>query len=227
MKIRQILAVGATSIQLVSMGGINALAEAPVPSSEETKSNIILEASPAITPPLDPENPDEPGGLDPNNPGTGEEGVLTIDSVPTIQFGTKIIETKGMVYKSENEHPFIQISDRRGTGEGWGLKAKISSFQTTGEAIKTLKGAELTLQSPEVKTTSENVSKAPEVPESLTLNGTDKAIFTAKEGQGKGTWLDVYSGIKDENEKISLAVPSGNEAGSYQATITWTLESAI
>lgn len=186
---------------------------------------VILEADDSAVAPLDPTNPDNttpfiPDPADPDNSGTGNTGALTIDFLSNIDFGEQKITSNTETFKAKNEHPYVQVTDKRGTGEGWLLTATTTNF--TDDA-KVLKGAQMSLKNGQVRTKIDNQSAAPTTTD-ITLNGSVQPVFSASEDAGMGTWLDVYEGTDGANENVTLRVPSGNLAGEYSATITWSLE---
>ncbi|MBC1359496.1 WxL domain-containing protein [Listeria booriae] len=186
---------------------------------------IKIEADDSAVTPLNPTNPDSPtpgapDPADPDNAGTGNTGALTIDFLSNIDFGTQKVSGQSEKYYAENKNPYIQVTDKRGTGAGWTLTAAATDFK---DGSKTLKGAEMSLTDGKVRTQSDNQSAAPTTSD-VTLNGSSQAVLSAEANAGMGTWLDVYPGTEGNNENVSLYVPAGNLAGDYSTAITWTLE---
>lgn len=67
---------------------------------------------------------------------------------------------------------------------------------------------------------TENQSPAAETA-TVTVNKDAQNIMFAAATTGLGTWEDQMSA-----EAVSLKVPSGNLAGTYSATLVWTLTDA-
>lgn len=204
------------------------------PASDATSNNhIAFEADESITTPVDPTDPDNPNPpdpvdpTDPENPGTGNSGPLSIDYVSNIEFGTQKISSNTVTYRAQNENPFVQVTDNRGTGAGWTLTAKASEFKSA-DGTKVLKGALLSFKNGQAKTQSANISAAPETKD-VAFNNTDaKVMMNAKKETGRGTWVDVFSGTVGENENVTLQVLPGTADADvdYTATINWELTDA-
>lgn len=181
--------------------------------------------------PTDPTNPVVPTPIDvtdPDNQGTGNQGPLSIDYASNIKFGEQKIAGKDMVYSAVNKDPFIQVTDTRGTGAGWHVSATATPFQNE-DKTKTLKGAELSFKAGQVKATSDNsVSTAPTASDVVFSNTDAKLVLNAKAGEGRGTWLNVWSATGEKNENVQLKVLAGSADADteYQATISWELADA-
>lgn len=206
---------------------------ATVSSTHTSDTKINFTAGEGIvTPPVDPTNPDNPNvpnpldPTDPDNPGTGQDGPLSIDYVSNIKFGAHKITGKNIAYKALNANPFVQVTDLRGSGDGWSLSAKMTEF-TSGN--KVLRGATLAIKDGFVKAgSSSNISLAPTKCDVLFNNADSKTVMDAKDKGGRGTWLTVWSGTDQANEAIQLNVIAGTpEANTeYKSSITWELEDA-
>ncbi|CAM4198319.1 WxL domain-containing protein [Listeria booriae] len=216
----KVITVGA--ITVATLFGASTFAHADTTTST---GKIKIEADDSAVTPLNPTNPDNPvpatpDPADPDNTGTGNTGALTIDFLSNIDFGTQKVSGQSEKYYAENKNPYIQVTDKRGTGAGWTLTATATDFK---DGSKTLKGAEMSLTDGEVRTQSDNQSAAPTTSD-VTLNGSSQAVLSAEANAGMGTWLDVYPGTQGNNENVVLYVPAGNLAGDYSSAITWTLE---
>lgn len=166
------------------------------------------------TGPVDPIDPSEPGGE------TGNEGPLTIDNVTPFEFGTHDIESATQTYSITAENANVQVSDRRGEGQGWTLQVALSTFNDEDDTSKVLKGATLAIPQGTLKTTEGNVSEEPNnFSVSLAADGQSSAtIMQADEKKGMGTWVDAFV-----SEEVQLTIPSGNFSGNYNATLNWSL----
>ncbi|MEG2603278.1 MAG: WxL domain-containing protein, partial [Carnobacterium sp.] len=132
-----------------------------------------------------------------------------------------------IAYKALNADPFVQVTDLRGSGDGWSLSAKMSPF--TNKNKQELKGATLSMKNSVVKAGStSNISLAPAKSDLLFDNQESKLVMNASNKGGRGTWLNVWSGTEEANESIQLNVLAGTpEANTeYTSSITWELEDA-
>ncbi|EGO8372604.1 WxL domain-containing protein [Enterococcus faecalis] len=214
-----------TSILVTSLFISAQTTHAEIKSKAESKSEVktILGDT---TGPVDPKDPTDPNKPNPEVPGTGNKGPLTIDYVPNIEFGEQEIKEKEVTYNAKTEHPYVQVSDRRATGAGWNLKVSIDEFKNEDQELA-LKGAELSLKNGDIKTISGNVSEKPQG-NNVVLNKDLQVIMEAKTDQGMGTWLDVFSGKKDDNANVQLKVPAGSARAKqgYSSIIHWELADA-
>lgn len=198
---------------------------AEIKSKAESKSEVKTVLG-DTSEPIVPKDPTDPNKPNPEVPGTGNTGPLTIDHVPSIEFGEQEIKEKEAIYNAKTEHPYVQVSDRRATGAGWNLKVSIDEFKNEDQK-QTLKGAELSLKNGNIKTASGNVSEKPQG-NNVTLNKDLQVIMQAQTDQGMGTWLDVFSGKKDDNPNVQIKVPAGSARAKqgYSSIIHWELSDA-
>lgn len=156
---------------------------------------------------------------------TGNTGALRVDWVTPLEFGTQKLSSESATYRTTSINPNVQVSDLRGTGDGWTLFVTASEF-TDGK--NTLKGATITLPEGTPKTTNGNISEAPTTyGVELVTDGTSDPVRVMKafEDTGMGTWADEFED-NEEDKYVTLSVPAGNYAGDYEATLTWTLSDA-
>lgn len=216
----------AVTLASTTLGAVSAADVAPAPAKSFISASFEANTTDPTTPvdptdpskPVDPTTPIDPvdPGEDGNgNTGTGNTGALTVDYVSNLVFGTQKI--KDAAYHPTNTNPHVQVTDKRGTGEGWNLTAKLNEFKGGSDVAA---GAALTFKSGEVKSAS--TTTAPISPATVVLNaGADSSsMMSAAKDAGKGTWVDLF---KDEN--ISFTVPAGNVKSGveYKATVDWTL----
>ncbi|WP_122866107.1 WxL domain-containing protein [Listeria valentina] len=185
-------------------------------NTADSQAFVSLTAGDTTTP-VDPIDPSEPGG------GTGNTGSLTIDNVTPFEFGTHQISSTSETYTTTSKNPNVQVTDRRGEGQGWTLQVALSEFKDQTDASKVLKGATLTIPKGELKTTAGNVSDTPNnFASTLAADGSGSAIIMqAEEKTGMGTWEDLFN-----NQEIKLTVPAGNYSGDYSSTLNWSLVDA-
>lgn len=228
---KKVTLLTALSLALLANLGLATLAQAEEANTAKTENNhVIFEVNTDKKPiidPVDPSNPNPPSPIDPtdkDNNGTGNTGALTIDYAPNIDFGTKKLASGDQKYTAKNENPFVQVTDLRGTGAGWKLTANISKF-ANADGSKELKGAVLSFKNGEVKTRPNNVSGAPVASDVSFDTQETYSILIAEKDNGKGSWVDVFSGEKDDNSNVELLVLEGSaDVGvNYTATINWSL----
>lgn len=187
---------------------------------------------------LDPSTPEIPyvpesESSDPTDVTTGETGPLTLDFVSNIEFSEQEVSEKAQIYKTVTLRPFIQVTDRRGSGKGWKVTARVGSFTTEGDAsVDSLKGSVITLLNGDVNSnntvTPPSEIKNPVVLETEASISSD--IVEASEGEGMGSWITHWFPKANEeddakNSNVTLTVPGGvATTGTHTAEITWTLE---
>ncbi|EHL2520593.1 WxL domain-containing protein, partial [Listeria monocytogenes] len=154
MIIKKTLIVGLIGISSVTLFAPAAFA---VTSEGDSKATVKFKAGTGVVNPVDPENPTKPiDPLDPSNPtdpGTGNTGSLTLDYVSSVNFGEHEVSSTEQSYSSTSRKPFIQISDRRGTGAGWKVTATATAFQNEDGAAS-LSGATLSFKNGETASAS-------------------------------------------------------------------------
>ncbi|MBD7939173.1 WxL domain-containing protein [Cytobacillus sp. Sa5YUA1] len=174
-------------------------------------------------------NPNEPGGEkgeDGNNNDiipTTQVGPLTVDVVPKAEFGLHTVPTQQETYEANNQLPYLQVTEQRGAdSDGWNVAVKMTQGFTDG--TNSFEGL-LTFQNATVKSVGENSSNAPVASDITITDAAQNILSTQDAGDGLGTWLSTYYTENETNENISLTVPAGVSAGSYEAELEWTISS--
>jgi len=193
--------------------------------------------APTVVDPSDPSSgaafvPGASAG-DPTDDPTEEAGPLTLDYVSSISFGSNEISGEGETYESDTLRPFIQVTDRRGTAEGWSVTAELANFTQTNETTgptETLNGAVLSFANGEVDT-PDSISTPPtaEQPVTLAAGGDADLVINANADEGMGKWLNTWFPTEESetNNSVTLDVPGGAaQTGTHTAEITWTLSDA-
>lgn len=223
-----------------------------VEAANELKSEANIEfiegtGIPALLNPANPGTPETPSDpLDPDDPGFPDDiilpeagdraGSLTLDAVTPISFGPHEISGKTEEYKSTSTLPYIQVTDRRGTGAGWDVTANLSPFTKVNEEgveieTGTLPGSTLTFTNGEALTNGlQDNDTEPTVTNEIALTAEkgSQSVVTAAEGTGLGSWITrwFHPDSVDSDQGIVLTVPGGSATtGTHTADITWTLES--
>lgn len=212
-------------------------------SSGSSTATITFETNknPVI---LNPENPNEEYKPDPGkgeNAPTENTGPLTLDYAPNFNFGAHEILGKTVLFKSTDQKPFLQVTDRRETLTSWKVTAKLDAFESNGKT--TLKGASLTIEPGQVKTPSYNSATGVVAPVTtvksvdLIPEGPAVDILTST-GKSPYSWLLYWPGtdVSPEgeagkvwsNSNISLTVPLNEQIkGKHVAVINWVLTDSV
>lgn len=181
---------------------------------------------------VDPVNPDDPS--QPLFPGGGGglpgSGALVLNYVSPISFGPQQITSIEKIYPSLTLKPFVQVTDVRGTGEGWQLRATAGTFTRSGDASP-LPGAIITMKNGKAFSANAGASVPAPTPEQNIVMQTDGIsevlVFSAAPDAGMGTWISRwYPSVEGamENDNVTLTIPAAvAQRGSYISTIMWSL----
>ncbi|WP_125710825.1 WxL domain-containing protein [Lacticaseibacillus porcinae] len=150
---------------------------------------------------------------------------ITLVSASDISFGKQHISTAKATYNADTATGVNVVNP--GVASGWTVSAKASDF--TGTTGATLKGAVLTLALDNgVAADTTNESTAPfgtadqntKENKGVAITNAAAPVLTAADStQGVGNWTAAIN-----KGATTLAVPAGNVADEYTATIDWTLE---
>lgn len=171
---------------------------------------------------LDPTDPEKTLDPQPNEGKTGDTGPLTLDYVTNLDFGTHAVSIAEKTYTATNDpQPFTQVTDRRGTSDGWRLTVQAATFQSKGQ--NTLPGASLTFENgTAVSNLTDLTEPTVSDPINVITGGGAVTVTTANAGQGRGTWVTRWS--KDD---VKLTIPQGTaKEGTHTSQLTWTLSNA-
>ncbi|MBP1042610.1 WxL domain-containing protein [Vagococcus sp. BWB3-3] len=234
MSLKKVVIAGLVATTVLAAGGASVLAAQETIGNKEDGSKAtsyghvtLTEGDekelPEVIVPEEDKDKEKP---DPETLPTENEGVLTIDAISALEFGTLTLSGKSEEYSVTNAAGFtnkkVQVTDRRGTGAGWNLKVKASAFADKDEPTKVLKGASISFPQGEVISSEGNLSVAPSVfASTIIVPNTDAQSFmSATAGTGLGSWMNVM-----ESKDVKLKIPAGNLKGDYSATLEWSLES--
>ncbi|WP_054723245.1 WxL domain-containing protein [Lacticaseibacillus nasuensis] len=124
----------------------------------------------------------------------------------------------------------MQITDLRGTGAGWTLTASVNQ-PTLGDSKLdgTLHLAFKDAKSDFVGTTNDDGTPdlpATAAPQTATLStkGTTATVWTAAAKSGQG---DNTATVDPDKTTFDIFANPGVTAGTYDATVTWTLGSTV
>lgn len=209
---------------------------ADAPQAAGSTGHVIVDAGDDKTP-TDPTDPDD-------KPGTGNTGLLTLDAVPSLDFGHGSIDGADKTFdiasingKEAKKTADVQVTDKRATGEGWTVfvqygtvadKTTVTPTDTdaawvdgTDDTLK-LKGVKLVLPTAAAAWTlnGDDVTTdgAPVGDADVTVSGDAAKVATADTDKGMGTWLGRMAA-----DATKLTIPQGNKKGDYTANLVWTM----
>lgn len=197
----------------------------------------------------DPENPVKP--VDPTDPekpvGPGTAGPLSIDYISSFEFGEQEIATTDKTYysapqtylnadgeidESKTSENYMQVTDKRGTSEGWALKVEqVIPFTAADEntANPTLDGVTMKMNAGKTNSLSDSGAPAAKTIE-ISSVGAPQTILNANEKQGTGTWTSTFGEYEagEEYKGVELTIPgkTQTDATKYQTKLKWALEAA-
>lgn len=218
MKVSTLVCTSALLLGAIALSETS-FADVTYPQSAKTEGIVNFKDSDGTQTPVDPTNPD-PGEVAPTPP-NGTTGLLRLDQVPNLDFGT--IEIKGQEVKAPASYvklnnlegellyfvpAYFQVTDERGTNAGWTVTTGLSAFKamdkTTGEVaadIEILKGASITFNNGQLMNHSglndqEIAALSPEVNNGITLVAEEGApsqtMLSAKADKGMGVWTESF-----------------------------------
>lgn len=185
--------------------------------------------------PTDPEKPVDPvDSTDPTGPNPGTAGPLSIDFASSFQFGNQKITSETMDYyaklqefTSSSAGPnYVQVTDKRGTQEGWSLSVvQQGQFKTAQNEV--LEGASLSISSGTAISVTDK-QYAPTVVEHHTfVPNSEMNLVNAPAGKGMGTWIYRFGADASEGAtavKLNIPGRSVKLAKEYRTTLTWYLK---
>ncbi|MDT1957044.1 WxL domain-containing protein [Carnobacterium divergens] len=169
---------------------------------------------------------------DSNGVASFETGDLTLDFVSSFDFGNHPISKNDEIYSAAAQQlddgrtvpNYAQVTDLRGTGNGWRLNVQQQSQFIATKDGKELEGAQIQFENGVV--TSESTNAPQDVTQSVNLTpGVSEKIVMANENEGTGTWVYGLGDDSTKEESVHLAVPgkSFKAADSYKTILTWAL----
>lgn len=158
------------------------------------------------------------------------ENSMLLKTIPTLDFANQMISEQDSVYPA-TQSGTLSIADLTGSNNGWIVTVKVGEFQDTQDGTKKLVGASLfypatepTTKNSDTTLTGEPTVQAPDKDDvqqnglRIAAGGSDTMLIKADKGTGNGLWDFLY-----DTQKVQLEVPVGQLAGTYQATVTYTL----
>ena len=143
-------------------------------------------------------------------------GDLTLDKVPSFDFGTQQITTQDQDYDAQAQSE-VQVTVLRGSSAGWTLTVTAGKLKA---GVKELTGAQVSLASGVVANSSNETVTASDT--TLTPEQSVK-VMNAAAGNGNGVTTGTW-----QTTGVKLHVPgaSAKSAEQYTADLTWTLTDA-
>lgn len=150
-------------------------------------------------------------------------GELKLTSVPSLDFGTQSIVGTEQNYTADTIQQNIQISDLRGSGNGWHLTASLSKFRLddVDSTTETLQGAYITISNQKISCDNISLEKPECEKEVILTSGSASAtILTAQKEKGMGIWNDDW----DKESAVLTILPGTAKVGTSHAVIDWSLQ---
>lgn len=201
--------------------------------TDSSNATVTFTAPTGSVDPVDPENPENPNTDIPEPGGTNTEqaGPLSLDYISNIDFGSHAISTSEATHQTTTAEPYIQVTDQRGTGEGWNVEAQANSFTFDGE--NTLPSSTISFLNG--GTRSALATPAPGLnPNIVLMTGGDAVnVVTAEprevdgpisSAEGLGTWVASWLTSYAPDSEVSLYIPQAAASpGTHTSVIDWTL----
>lgn len=143
-------------------------------------------------------------------------GDLTLDKVPSFDFGSQKITIQDQDYNAQ-EKSEVQVTDLRGSSVGWTLTVTAGKLKA---GMKELTGSQVSLANGSVVNTNNETVTV--LNTTLTPNQAVK-VMEATVGNGNGVTIGNW-----KKTDVNLHVPGSSEksVAQYTADLTWTLADA-
>lgn len=215
--------------------------------SRNSNAVVVFEENTDPTNPVNPLDPDKPvlpvDTIDPDGGiPEGTAGPLSIDFISSLNFGKQKISSVDQIYfakpqlvkdidgNSEEEVSlFAQITDNRGTLDGWSLSVKQNGQFNNGAATHSeLVGAKIEFLNGEIASSSVTIPSFINSSIDVTADGegASTVVMAASEGEGSGTFVYRLGNESSLKESAKLSVPGSTvkmKEATYRTTLTWTL----
>lgn len=265
MKSIKLMSLGLVIFSTVTLGASFAQAADPVANTDADVKFVVDDGEGEPMNPKEPEvvDPTDPTGpgkeVDPGEEGSGGNGTksFNINWVSNFKFGEiKIGSTTMTAFSApttltwkDGSTPtiglanFLQVTDNRGTNEGWRVDVTGTPFyELDGAGEKatpevTLAGASITLNEGNIVGNTTTQAAADLAPKAFNTGvdilgtGSPYTVMQAEIGKGQGTWAVNWgadnngTALKD-NAGVQLSVPVSAQPKAnkdYRSTLKWTL----
>jgi hypothetical protein len=151
-------------------------------------------------------------------------GELKLNSVPVLDFGTQNISHLEQNYPADSVAPVIEVSDLRGSGNGWELIVSLSPFNLEGSGTATLQAASIQLTNPVVTAANGTVGTPPTAIGNVVLTSDDQPVpvWKANLHEGMGVWNLQWNPA----DALLNVKPGTAQEGKSEASLNWSLQSA-
>lgn len=180
-------------------------------SSLSNKGTIKFEINDWETNPIDPEKPGT--SVDPGGEIVKTNGLLRLDFVPKLSFGSQAITNDNRTYYANAQlfkgetgarGNYIQVTDNRANLSGWQLSVRQETqFKNDQTKNKELNGATISFDKQWANSVISQSYKPMIVKEAIKINqiGTTYPIAISEKGKGAGTWT-ISFGSSGEIEGV-------------------------
>ena len=152
-------------------------------------------------------------------------GNLELMGVPEFNFGSPTISSATETYTMTNVVVPVQVSDARGSGEGWSLNVSLSPFTLDDGETESIQGAYIQIKNATVSAVNGTVGDAPLVASAnlqIDSDNTETPVFSAAADAGRGVWQMNWS----MGDASLVVLPGTANPGINTATLTWSLQTA-
>lgn len=196
--------------------------------------------------PTDPDKPDPDKPVtpidptDPDKPDQGTDGPLSLDFVPSFDFGQHTLSLKKQTYLAKSLKyseadmgktvNYVQVTDKRkASTKGWSLT--LTQDAQFAADNKELKGAVFSINGMEARTNEDNpASVTPPTTghfNDITI-GEPHTIMAAEGEQGKGLWVNRFGSLTDEiDTEEDVAAGESKITDQYNTGVTLTVPANV
>ncbi|MFC6290402.1 WxL domain-containing protein [Levilactobacillus angrenensis] len=222
---------------LVLSGSTAAAASARTPNGDQTTTAKVTLKGGDTSGAVAPQDPDGSGNafpgddLDPSNHGTGSTGDLTIDYASNLVFDENSYANGVITATATNHQAFVQVSDRRYTGDGWQLMLTPSVLVGQSNSAK-IDGSDASVELGVTKflASGATVSKYPHVTTTSTTRlplGEMAKVGQADYGTGLGTWIYRLNYDTTAPTKLLVNGSAVTATQTYTGVLNWTLTDSL
>lgn len=231
------LIVTSLALTALVLGGSTVAQASTTPDgSQNTTAKVTLKGG-DTSGSVSPQNPDGSGSafpgddLDPDNHGTGSTGDLTIDYASNLVFDENSYANGIITATATNHQAFVQVSDRRYTGDGWQLMLTPSVLVGQADSAK-IDGSDASVELGVTKflASGATVSQYPHVTTTSTTRlplGEMAKVGQADYGTGLGTWIYRLNYDTAAPTKLLVNGSAVAETQTYTGVLNWTLTDSL
>ena len=153
---------------------------------------------------------------------TFKPGELELLTVPEFDFGEHAISATTQAYPSTDADTPIEISDLRGSNEGWDLNVSLTPFTLADGTTESIQGSYIEINNAVVSAVNNTVGVKPTVDEEgihIDSDSSETSIFKAV-NSGGGVWQMTW----DAEDATLTVLPGTVRTGENEATLTWSFQ---